>query len=65
MALTSGDIITGALMDNFEWRAGFFMRYGLIHTDYKTFRTQWKKCGIFTGTYKRTYAAVIGRKRDK
>ena len=31
------------LMDNFEWSAGNTYRYGLLHTDFSTFRRTWKK----------------------
>ena len=30
------------LMDNLEWAAGFRVRCGLVHTDFKTLRRTWK-----------------------
>ena len=36
-----------SLMDNIEWCAGSFMRYGLIHTNFKNFKTEWKKSAYF------------------
>lgn len=34
-----------SLMDNFEWRFGYGKRFGIVHTDYKTFERRVKDSG--------------------
>ena len=34
-------------MDNIEWCAGPRMKYGLLHTNFKTYETEWKKSAYF------------------
>lgn len=36
-----------SLMDNIEWCAGPMMKYGLLHTNFRTFETTWKKSAYF------------------
>jgi len=36
-----------SLMDNIEWCAGPFMKFGLLKTDFKTYKTEWKKSAFF------------------
>ena len=39
------------LMDNFEWSAGHDFRYGIMHTDFETYRRTWKKSGLWYRDY--------------
>lgn len=36
-----------SLMDNIEWCAGPMMRYGLLHTNFRNYKTEWKKSAYF------------------
>lgn len=36
-----------SLMDNIEWCAGPMMKYGLLHTNFNTYKTEWKKSAYF------------------
>ena len=40
-----------SLMDNIEWCAGTMIKYGLIHTNFKTFETKWKQSAYFYRDY--------------
>lgn len=40
-----------SLMDNFEWCAGTMIKYGLLHTNFKTFETKWKQSAYFYRDY--------------
>ncbi len=40
-----------SLMDNFEWNAGNTYRYGIIHTDFETYRRTWKKSAYWYRDY--------------
>ena len=39
------------LMDNFEWNAGNGYKYGIMHTDFKTYRRTWKKSAYWYRDY--------------
>ena len=49
-----------SLMDNFEWSAGNTYRYGIIHTDFDTYRRTWKKSAYWYRDYIRQNRAVRG-----
>ncbi|MGH7442770.1 MAG: GH1 family beta-glucosidase [bacterium] len=36
-----------SLMDNFEWRFGYNKRFGIVHTDYKTYERRVKDSGLW------------------
>lgn len=40
-----------SLMDNMEWVAGPYMKYGLIQTNFRNFETTWKKSACFYRDY--------------
>ena len=44
-----------SLMDNFEWAAGTWMKYGLLETNFRTFETKWKESAYFYRDYIRAY----------
>lgn len=50
-----GGYYVWTLMDNFEWCAGKMMRFGLLHTNFKTFETTWKKSAYFYRDYIKTH----------
>jgi beta-glucosidase len=35
-----------SLLDNFEWAAGYDMRFGMIHVDFKTQKRTWKQSAL-------------------
>lgn len=43
-----------SLLDNFEWRAGFTRRYGLVHVDFKTLKRTVKNSGLWYGRVAKT-----------
>ena len=42
-----GGYFVWSLMDNFEWKAGFKSRFGIVHTDFKTQRRIIKDSGLW------------------
>ncbi len=36
-----------SLMDNFEWSAAYNFKFGIMHTDFSTGKTKWKKSACF------------------
>ena len=45
--LNIGGYYAWSLMDNIEWSAGTMIKYGLIHTNFRTYETKWKKSAYF------------------
>ena len=47
-----------SLMDNIEWCAGPFMKYGLIHTNLRNFKTTWKKSAYFYRDFIKAHSKI-------
>jgi beta-glucosidase len=53
-----------SLLDNFEWSAGYQMRFGIVHVDFETQRRTPKRSARFYADVIRGNGAVLGAAED-
>ena len=53
--LNIGGYYAWSLMDNIEWSAGTMIKYGLLHTNFRSYKTTWKKSAYFYRDYIKTH----------